>query len=212
MNCVFPWSFLILVIHATLTFGCEYWSWACAQLSHVILGAVWWLHRVPIKLQLTSKFRLLYIALHCIALHCNALYFSKIRVHFSERIVRLTRTVSHRLKVTWTTVFSHCDFKQNTCCALSRMSPPEPPEQPVSLKVADAMIDASKSLRTKKKVWTKISLLLKWTYFRNRLLLMLIEPVFDTSSMAPPPAAPFRWFLQEPGVKKQKTKQKQKRT
>lgn len=41
---------------------------------------------------------------------------------------------------------------------------------------------------------------------------MLIEPVFDTSSMAPPPAAPFRLFLQEPGVKKQKTKQKQKRT
>ena len=111
--------------------------------------------------------------------------------------------MSHRLKVTWTTVFSHCDFKQNTCCALSRMSPPEPPEQPVPLGVADAMIDASKSLRTKKKVWTKISLLPNWTYFWNRLLPMLIEPVFDTSSMAPPPAAPFRLFLQEPGVKKQ---------
>ena len=31
------------------------------------------------------------------------------------------------------------------------MSRPEPPEQPVPLGVADAMIDASKSLRTKKK-------------------------------------------------------------
>ena len=69
-DCVFPWSSLILVIHAALTFGCEYWSWACAQLSHVILGTVWWLHRVPIKLQLTSKFRFLYIELHSTAMHC----------------------------------------------------------------------------------------------------------------------------------------------
>ena len=32
---------------------------------------------------------------------------------------------------------------------------------------------------------------------------MRIEPVFDTSSIAPPPATPLRLFLQEPGKTKQ---------
>ena len=36
---------------------------------------------------------------------------------------------------------------------------------------------------------------------------MRIEPVFDTSSIAPPPATPVRLFIQEPGVKKKTNKQ-----
>lgn len=39
----------------------------------------------------------------------------------------------------------------------------------------------------------------------------MIEPVSDTSSMAPPPATPFEFPIQEPGVTKNK-KQKQEQT
>ena len=40
---------------------------------------------------------------------------------------------------------------------------------------------------------------------------IVIEPVSDTSSMAPPPATPFGFFIQEPGVTKDK-KQKHEQT
>ena len=50
--------------------------------------------------------------------------------------------------------FLACDFEQNTFCALSRMSPPEPPEQAALLLGlwADALTEASKLLRTKKRI------------------------------------------------------------